>query len=253
MQYHIGPCPLGITLDLTVFSYSCSSRQSPKVDPAMTQPAVFSDAVALIRAGQTEQAANMLQAAIPDLPVDLHRKAYSYTGLAYYFAERWADSLGFFTVAAQDSEIPEDHFNQAMAQIKLGDIEGAHSTWQRIFDLSYAHQDAPETSSFFQKKLMFARLLKDAGKCDSRGLDLLERQLMGFYTHYHITDASYWGIRKVPGFEDVLDLTRDYYRAMGKTEAEWMVLLDSIAPQIDEEGRAFVDTMKSGYLVSGER
>jgi tetratricopeptide (TPR) repeat protein len=211
----------------------------------MSESAVFADAVALIRAGQTDQAVNLLQAAIPDLPPDQHRKAHSYTGLACYFAERWAEALSFFTIAARDSEIPEDHFNQAMAQVKLGDVEGAHASWQKVFDLSYAHQDAPETSSFFQKKLMFARLLKEAGKCDGRGLDLLERQLMGFYTNYHITDASYWGIRKVPAFEDVLDLTRDYYRAMGRSQEEWNKLLDSIAPEIDDDGRAFMETLRS--------
>ena len=152
-----------------------------------------------------------------------------------------AQDLG---VAAQDSQIPEDHFNQAMAEVKVGSIEEAHASWQRVFDLSYAHQDAPETSSFFQKKLMFARLLKDAGKCDERGLDLLERQLMGWYTHHHITDASFWGIRKVPAFEEVLDLTREYYRAMGRTQAEWSALLDSIGPEIDDDGRAFMETMR---------
>ena len=97
---------------------------------------------------------------------------------------------------------------------------------------------------------MFARALRDAGACDARGLDLLERQLMGFFTNYRITDASYWGIRKVPAFEDVLGTTLDYYRAMGKTEAEWLALLDSIAGQVDEEGEAFVDTLRAAY---GER
>jgi len=216
----------------------------------MSSPAIFADAVALIRNGQLEQAVNLLQVAVPGLPPEHHRKAHSYTGLAFYFSERWADALTYFTIAATGSEVPEDHFNQAMAQVKLGDIEGAHTTWQRVFDLSYTHQDAPGTSSFFQKKLMFARLLRDAGACDARGLDLLERQLMGFFTNEHITDAGYWGVRKVPAFEDVLDTTRDYYRAMGKTEDEWLALLDSIAEQVDEDGRAFVEGLRSGY---GER
>jgi len=216
----------------------------------MSSPAVFADAVALIRNGQLEQAVNLLQTAVPGLPEEHHRKAHSYTGLAYYFSERWADALGYFMLAARGSEVPEDHFNQALAQVKLGDVEGAHATWQRAFDLSYTHQDAPETSSFFQKKLVFARALRDAAACDARGLDLLERQLMGFFTNYRITDASYWGIRKVPAFEDVLGTTRDYYRAMGKTEEEWLARLDSIAGQVDEEGQAFVDTLRLGY---GER
>lgn len=210
----------------------------------MTEPRVFADAVALIRAGQTDQAVNLLQTALPDLAQEFQRKGRSYIGLANYFAERWAPALEAFAVAAQGSEVPEDHFNQAMAEVKVGEIEAAHASWQRVFDLSYAHQDAPETSSFFQKKLMFARLLKEANACDPRGLDLLERQLMGWYTHHHITDASFWGIRKVPAFEDVLDLTREYYRAMGKSEAEWGALLDSIAPEIDDEGRAFLETMR---------
>lgn len=213
----------------------------------MSSPAVFADAVALIRNGQLEQAVNLLQTAVPGLPEEHHRKAHSYTGLAYYFSERWTDALEYFMIAARGSEVPEDHFNQALAQVKLGDIEGAHATWQKVFDLSYAHQDAPETSSFFQKKLTFARALRDAGACDARGLDLLERQLMGFFTNDRVTDASYWGIRKVPAFEDVLETTRDYYRAIGKTEAEWLALLDSIAGQVDEEGQAFVDTFRPGY------
>jgi hypothetical protein len=99
---------------------------------------------------------------------------------------------------------------------------------------------------------VFARALRDAGACDARGLDLLERQLMGFFTNYGITDASYWGIRKVPAFEDVLSTTRDYYRAMGKTEAEWLAALDSNAGQVDEEGQKFIDTLRSDYEVKSE-
>ena len=151
---------------------------------------------------------------------------------------------------AAGSDIPEDHFNQAMAQVQVGDIEGAHATWQRVFDLSYAHKEAPETSTFFQKKLLFAQLLRDAGACDARGLDLLTRQLMGFYTNYRVTDASFWGIRGVPAFEDVMLTTRDYYRAMGKPAEEWATLCDTIAGQVDEEGAAYCaelrDTLGAG-------
>jgi tetratricopeptide (TPR) repeat protein len=219
----------------------------------VSEPAVFADAAALIRAGQLEQAVNLLQAALPDLPVEHHRKAHSYTGLACYFAGQWAEALGHFVIAANGSQIPEDHFNQAMTQVRLGDIEGAHASWQRVFDLSYAHQDAPQTSSFFEKKLMFAKLLRDAGACDARGLDLLERQLMGFYTNYRITDASYWLTRGVPAFEDVLQTTRDYYRAMGRTEAEWQALCDTISGRVDKEGQTVVEAMRAGYGLKSER
>jgi hypothetical protein len=88
-----------------------------------------------------------------------------------------------FQVAANGSEVPEDWFNLAMAQVKLGFIPGAKESWQKVFDLSYAHKDAPETSTFFQKKLLFAQALHLAGACDEVGLDLLERQLMGFFTN----------------------------------------------------------------------
>ena len=210
----------------------------------MTEPAVLADAVALIRAGQTDQALALLETALPDLPAEFHRKAHTYAGLACYFAERWSDAFRYFSTAAAGSEIPEDHFNLAMAQVRMGEIEAAHATWQRVFDLSYAHKNAPETSSFFEKKLLFAKLLRDAGACDERGLDLVARQLMGWFTNYHITDAGYWGIRRVPGFEEVLSTTRDYYRAMGKSEAEWQALLDKIAEEVDEEGREFLETVR---------
>lgn len=214
----------------------------------MDTPGVFADAVALIRAGQTDQAVNLLLTAVPDLPAEEHQRALSYAGLACYFAERWADALGYFEQAAADSEVPEDHFNVAMCLIRLDRIEEAHSAWQQVFDLSYAHQDAPETSSFFEKKLMFARALRDAGACDARGLDLVARQLMGFFTTNHITDASFWGIRRVPPFEAVLETTRDYHRAMGKPESDWTAFLDGLAPEVDEEGRALLATMRDGYV-----
>jgi tetratricopeptide (TPR) repeat protein len=210
----------------------------------MSEPAVLADAAALIRAGQYAQAVNLLQAAVPDLPAEYRRKALSHTGLACYLGGQWSEALGHFMTAANGSDIPEDHFNQALAQIRLGDIEGAHTSWQRVFDLSYAHQDAPQTSTFFEKKLMFAQLLRDAGSCDARGLDLLERQLMGFYTSYRITDASYWLMRGIPAFEAVLQTMRDYYRAMGKPEAAWQALCDSIAQRVDEEGAAYITEMR---------
>lgn len=146
--------------------------------------------------------------------------------------------------AAKGSEVPEEWFNVAMAQVKVGDIEGAHASWQRVFDLSYAHPNAPETSTFFQKKLLFALALRDAGACDPRGLDLLERQLLPFFTNYHVTDASFWGLRGVPAFEDVLATTLDYYRALGKTPDEWRALLARVAAGIDDDGNAYCEEMK---------
>lgn len=213
----------------------------------MSEPPVFAEAAALVRAGSFEQAINLLQSAVPDLPVEFHRKAYSYTGLAMYLGGAYADALGYFMNAANGSEIPEDHFNQALAQVQVGDIEGAHVSWQRVFDLSYAHKEAPETSTFFQKKLIFAQLLRDTGACDERGLDLLTRQLMGFYTNYRITDGSFWGMRGVPAFEEVMLTTRDYYRAMGKPAEEWASLCDTIAGQVDEDGAAYCVELRGTY------
>jgi tetratricopeptide (TPR) repeat protein len=218
----------------------------------VTEPAAFSDAVALIRSGQTDLALNLLRAALVDLPAEDRPTAHKYAGLACYFAARWGEALEHFQQAAEGSEIPEDHFNVAMSQVRLGQIEQAHATWQRVFDLSYAHQDAPESSSFFEKKLLFARSLREAGACDARGLDLVARQLMGFFTTNHITDASFWGIRRVPPFEAVLETTRDFYRAMGKTEGEWHDFLNGIAPQVDEEGREYIESMREGYGVRSE-
>ena len=152
-----------------------------------------------------------------------------------------------FRIAATDSEVPEDWFNVAMAQVRTGDIEGAHASWQRCFDLSYQHQDAPESSTFFQKKLIFAEALLAAGHADARGLDLVERQLMGFFTHYRITDGSYWAMRGVPGFQEVIGLTRAYYEAMGRSRAEWDACCDAIAPAIDEEGQAVLEAARRAY------
>ncbi len=211
----------------------------------MTIPAI-ADAVALIRAGQTEKALNLLEAAIPDLPPEARQEARKYAGLACYFAERWPEALAYFTAVAEESAIPEDHFNVAMSLVKLGEIEPAHTAWERVFTLSYEHQDAPESSSFFEKKLLFARALLDARAPDPRGLDLVGRQLMGFYTTNHITDPGFWGMRRVPDFESVLAATREFYRGMGKPEAEWGAYLDGIVGQLDEEGRALAEGMR-GY------
>lgn len=205
----------------------------------MSQDALFTEAATLVRAGEFSQAVDLLQRALPRLGRADKLNARRYIGLAHHFAQAWTEALAQFESVAQETEVPEDHFNEAMARVQLGEIEKAHACWQRVFDLSYAHQDAPETSTFFSKKLMFAQLLRDAGACDARGLDLVERQLMGFFTNYRITDASYWGIRGVPAFQDVLLTTRDYYRAMGRSEAEWMQLCDGIAAQVDEDGAAF--------------
>jgi tetratricopeptide (TPR) repeat protein len=204
----------------------------------------IAEARELITSGRYDAAVDRLLGAIPDLPRELHGKAYTYAGLAHYFAGRWAESLGYFQAAAHGSEVPEDWFNVAMAQVKVGDIEGAHASWHRVFDLSYAHQDGPETSTFFQKKLLFATALRDARACDARGLDLLERQLLPFFTSYQVTDASFWGLRGVPSFEEVLDLTLDYYRALGKTREDWRRLLDRVAGGVDENGKAYCEEMK---------
>lgn len=201
-------------------------------------PAPIVEATALIRAGRYDEAVALLTAAIPDLPRAQRRNAHSYIGLAYWFAQRWADALGFFQTAADGSEIPEDHFNVAMARVKVGDIEGAHAAWEQVFALSYAHRDAPETSSFFDKKLLFACALRDAGACDARGLDLLERQLLPFFTNNRVTDASFWGLRGVPGFEPVMNALFDYYRALGRTAADWAALLDRVEPAVDDDGKA---------------
>lgn len=213
----------------------------------MSDPAPLAEARELIKSGEYDAAVDRLLNAIPDLPVEFHAKAYTYTGLAHYFAGRWAESLGYFQAAANGSHVPEAWFNVAMAQVKVGDIEGAHASWQRVFDLSYAHQDAPETSTFFQKKLLFATALRDAGACDARGLDLLERQLLPFFTRYHVTDASFWGLRGVPSLEEVLGLTLNYYRALGKTREDWQGLLDRVAGEVDEDGEAFCEEMKARW------
>jgi tetratricopeptide (TPR) repeat protein len=201
----------------------------------------------LIRAGRIDDAIAHCTQALAELPPDQHPQLHKTLGLACWYGQRWAEALGWFQKAAAGSEVPEDWFNVAMTQVKVGDVEGAHASWQRTFDLSYAHQDAPETSTFFDKKLLFARALRDAGACDARGLDLLERQLLPFFTNYHVTDASFWGLRGVPSMEDVLDTTRDYYRAMGKTKADWDALLTRIAPDLDDEGKATCEELRATW------
>lgn len=210
----------------------------------MTEPPIFARATQLIRDGQGQSAVEELLAELPALPAEWQRKAYSLAGLAWYFNGNYPEALRIFGAAAEGSEIPEDHFNVAMSRVKVGDIPGAHESWQRCFDLSYQHQDAPSSSTFFQKKLMFAQALLAAGAADERGLDLVERQLMGFFTHLHITDASFWGLRGVPALEEVLPLTKEYYRALGRGEAEWHLLCDQIAPEMDGEGQAYVAQLR---------
>ena len=213
----------------------------------MSDPAPIAEARDLIKAGRYDVAVDRLLGAIPGPPGECHRKAYTYTGIAHYFARHWAEALGYFQAAANGSEAPEDWFNVAMAQVHVGDIEDSHASWQRVFDLSYAHPDAPETSAPFQKKLLFAQALLDAGAWDARGLDLLERQLLPFFTGYHVTDASFWGLRGVPALEEVLGTMLHYYRKLGKTREDWQALLDRVAAEIDEEGKACCGEMKARW------
>jgi hypothetical protein len=205
------------------------------------------DAQDLIREGRIDDAIAKCTAALAVLPPAEHRRVHTTLGLACWYGQRWPEALDWFRRAADGSEVPEDWFNVAMVQVKAGDVEGAHASWQRTFDLSYAHQDAPETSTFFDKKLLFARTLRDAGACDARGLDLLERQLLPFFTNYHVTDPTFWGMRGVPSLEDVLDTIRDYYRAMGRPQADWEALLARIAPDLDDEGKATCDEMRATW------
>ncbi|MBK6421737.1 MAG: hypothetical protein IPI38_02775 [Gemmatimonadetes bacterium] len=213
----------------------------------MTEPAILAQATQLIRDGQRREAVDRLMTALPGLGEPWQRKARSLAGLAWYFEGRHAEALGMFQAAADGSEGPEDWFNVAMAQVQVGDIEAAHAAWQRCFDLSYQHQDAPESSTFFQKKLILAEALLTAGHPDPRGLDLVERQLMGFFTHYRITDPSYWAIRGVPAFDDVLGLTRRYYEAMGRSRAEWEACCAAIAPTVDEEGQTVLEAAREAF------
>ncbi len=216
----------------------------------MTEPAILAEATQLIREGHRREAVARLTAALPGLDAAWQRKARSLAGLAWYFEGAHREALGMFEAAAQGSEVPEDWFNVAMARVQVGSIEEAHAAWQRCFDLSYQHQDAPESSTFFQKKLIFAEALLGSGHPDARGLDLVERQLMGFFTHYRITDPSYWAMRGVPAFDDVLALTRRYYEAMGRSREEWVACCDAIAPTVDEEGQAVLEAARAAFTAA---
>ena len=210
----------------------------------MTEPVLISEAVALIRGQEFDAAVEKLMAGIAELPLDYHAKAYRYAGLAFYFSGRWAEAVAMFTIAANGCEVPEDWFNVAMSQVKMGFPAGGLESWQKVFDLSCTHQDAPETSTFFQKKVLFAQALRDAGACHPVGLDLLENQLMGFFTNYHSTDAHTWGTRGVPQFDEVLKTTRDYYRLMGKSLEDWSALCDRVAAAVDEEGKEYCASVR---------
>jgi hypothetical protein len=119
----------------------------------VSDPAPIAEVRELIEAGRYDGAVDRLLAAILDLSIEFHQKAYTYLGIAHYFAGHWADSLGYFQAAANGSEVPEEWFNVAMAQVHVGDIEGSHASWQRVFDLSYAYPDASETSTFWGQVL----------------------------------------------------------------------------------------------------
>ena len=212
------------------------------------EPAIFGTARELIRAGKASDAVDALMAAIPELPAEFIPKAYSHAGLAFYFAGKWPEAMSMFTVAANGSEVPEDWFNLAMSQVKLGDIPAAQANWQKTFDLSYAHQDAPETSTFFMKKLLFAEALANAGACGPVGLDLLERQLLPFFTKGHVTDPSFWGLRGVPDYFSVMELLFKYYRALGKTKDDWSALCDRVMPDVDSAGQAYAQELKGKWV-----
>jgi hypothetical protein len=143
--------------------------------------------------------------------------------------------------------VPEDHFNLAMAQLKTGQLDAAEATWQRVFDLSYAHQDASESSTSFQKKALFAAGLLDAGRPGPLALDLLEQQLLPWFTNYHVTDPSFWGMRGVPALETVLTLLRRSYHGLGKTAEEWRGLCDRVATDVDSEGQATCERYAAEY------
>jgi len=213
----------------------------------MSEPEILAEARALIERGERVLAVERLMAALPTLSAGFRRRGHTLAGLAFYFEGRYADALGMFQAAAEGSDVPEDWFNIAMAQLKVGDLKGARQNWQRVFELSHAHQDPPQTSSFFEKKAMFARGLLAAGGADELGLDLVERQLMGFYTTYHITETQFWAMRGVPAFEEVLELTREYYRALGRSAPDWEALCDRIASEVDEPGREFCNQLRGSF------
>ena len=150
----------------------------------MTKPSpdLFATAETEIRSGEFARAIGRLQGAIPSLPAAEQRRAHRLAGLAQYFQRKFAEALPHFLAAAEGTEVPEDHFNVAMTRAKLGQLDEAEAAWQACFDLSYKHQQAPETTTFFEKKALFAGELLEAGRPAPLAIDLLERQLLPFFT-----------------------------------------------------------------------
>ena len=200
----------------------------------------------LIRAGQHDEAIELLTAKLAELPDEDRPEAHNVLGLAFYFGGQYPEAFSWFAIAAQGTAIPELWFNLAMSQMKIGDLEGGLTTWQQVVDLSYSHQDAPETSTFFEKKLLFAEALAEAGLCDSRGLAILQ-ELVPFYTNNHITDTQFWASRGVPTFRQVVELALRYYRGMKKSKAEWDAFLDGVEGKVDTEGRQVVGEVRSRW------
>ena len=204
----------------------------------MTRPEtdLFATAETEIRGGDFPKAIGRLRGALPSLPADQARRAHRLIGLAYYFQRKYAEALPAFREAAEGTEVPEDLFNVAMTQLKLGQLDEAEATWQACFDLSYKHQQAPETTTFFEKKALFAGELLEAGRPAPLAIDLLERQLLPFFTNYHVTDPSFWAMRGVPALEIVLKLLRRAYKESGRAESEWAELCHRVADEVDAEG-----------------
>lgn len=204
----------------------------------MTQPSpdLFATAEAEIRGGDYARAIGRLQGAIPALAPAEQRRAHRLAGLAQYFQRKFAEALPHFLAAAEGTEIPEDLFNVAMTQARLGKLDEAEASWQACFDLSYKHQQAPETTTFFEKKALFAGELLEAGRPGGLAIDLLERQLLPFFTNYHVTDPSFWAMRGVPALEIVLKLLRRAYKDSGRREADWAELCHRVADEVDSEG-----------------
>lgn len=51
----------------------------------------------------------------------------------------------------------------------------------------------------------------------------------------------------MPAFEEVLGATLEYYRKLGRTREEWRALLDRVAPEVDGEGKACCEEMKTRW------
>ncbi len=45
-----------------------------------------------------------------------------------------------------------------------------------------------------------------------------------------------------------MEATRDYYHAMGKTEAEWGALCDRVSATVDADGQAYCQELKQQGL-----